>query len=41
VAGEIRSFLGDVYGADLHAKRIDALAGATIGVMQSASLASR
>jgi len=33
VAGEIRSFLGDVYGADLHAKRIDALAGATIGVV--------
>ena len=28
-----------VYGADLHAKRIDSLAGATLGVMQSASLA--
>jgi hypothetical protein len=28
-----------VYGADLHAYRIDALAGATLGIMQSASLA--
>ena len=31
--------LGEGYGADLHAKRIDSLAGATLGVMQSASLA--
>jgi hypothetical protein len=36
---DIRSFVGEVYGADLHAKRIDSLAGATLGVMQSASLA--
>ena len=36
---DVRSFLGAVYGADLHAKRIDSLAGATLGVMQSASLA--
>jgi len=36
---DIRSFVGGVYGADLHAKRVDALAGATLGVMQSASLA--
>ena len=36
---EVRSFVGGVYGADLHAKRIDSLAGATLGVMQSASLA--
>src|SRR4051795_8767673 len=36
---EVRSFVGDVYGADLHAKRIDSLTGATLGVMQSASLA--
>jgi len=36
---DVRSFVGDVYGADLHAKRIDSLAGATLGVMQSASLA--
>ena len=36
---EVRSFLGEVYGADLHGKRIDSLAGATLGVMQSASLA--
>ena len=36
---EVRGFIGEVYGADLHAKRIDSLAGATLGVMQSASLA--
>jgi Transposase DDE domain len=36
---DIRAFVGAVYGADLHAKRIDSLAGATLGVMQSASLA--
>jgi hypothetical protein len=36
---EVRSFVGEVYGGDLHAKRIDSLAGATLGVMQSASLA--
>jgi hypothetical protein len=36
---EIRSFIGGLYGPDLHAKRIDALAGATLGVMTGASLA--
>ncbi len=36
---DARSFVGGVFGADLHAKRIDSLAGATLGVMQSASLA--
>lgn len=36
---EVRSFVGDVYGGELHAKRIDSLSGATLGVMQSASLA--
>jgi len=36
---DIRSFVGEVYGGDLHAKRVDSLAGATLGVMQSASLA--
>jgi hypothetical protein len=36
---DVRAFLGAVYGADLHAKRIASLAGATLGVMQSASLA--
>ncbi|HME21026.1 MAG TPA: IS4 family transposase, partial [Acetobacteraceae bacterium] len=36
---DVRAFVGEVYGADLHAKRIDSLAGATLGVMQSASLA--
>jgi hypothetical protein len=36
---DVRSFVGEVYGEDLHAKRIDSLAAATLGVMQSASLA--
>jgi len=36
---EVRSFVGGVYGGDMHAKRIGSLAGATLGVMQSASLA--
>ena len=36
---DVRSFVGEVYGTDLHAKRIGSLAGATLGVMQSASLA--
>src|SRR3954453_767161 len=36
---EVRSFGGGVYGEELHAKRIAWLAGATLGVMQAASLA--
>lgn len=36
---DARSFVGEVYGTDLHAKRVDSLAGATLGVMRSASLA--
>jgi hypothetical protein len=36
---EVRSFVGGIYGEDLHAKRIASLAGATLGVMQAASLA--
>jgi hypothetical protein len=36
---EVRAFVGEVYVGNLHAKRIDSLAGATLGVMQSASLA--
>src|SRR5271157_3984385 len=36
---EVRSFIGGLYGPDLHAKRVDALAGATLGVMTDASLA--
>src|SRR3984957_20585120 len=36
---DVCSFVGEVYGTDLHAKRIGSLAGATLGVMQSASLA--
>jgi hypothetical protein len=37
--GEIRGFIGGLFGPDLHAKRVDALAGATLGVMTGASLA--
>lgn len=35
----VRSFIGELYGPDLHAKRVDSLAGATLGVMTAASLA--
>lgn len=37
--GEVGGFIGGLYGPDLHAKRVDALAGATLGVMAGASLA--
>src|SRR5215212_9702915 len=37
--GEIRGFIDGLYAHDLHAKRVDALAGATLGVMTGASLA--
>jgi hypothetical protein len=37
--GEIRGFIGGLYGSDLHAKRVAALAGATLVVMTGASLA--
>ena len=33
---EVRGFIGGLYGPDLHAKRVDALAGATLGVMAGA-----
>src|ERR1039458_5456288 len=36
---DVRCFIGGLYGPDLHAKRVDALAGATLGVMTGASLA--
>ncbi len=36
---EVRGFIGELYGGDLHAKRVEALAGATLGVMAGASLA--
>jgi Transposase DDE domain len=36
---DVGTFVGELYGTDLHAKRIESLAGATLGVMQSASLA--
>jgi hypothetical protein len=36
---DVRAFIGEMYGHDLHAKRIESLAGATLGVMTAASLA--
>ncbi len=36
---DIQAFIDTVYGHDLHAKRVASLAGATLGVMTSASLA--
>jgi hypothetical protein len=36
---DVRLFISELYGPDLHAKRIDSLAGATLGVMTAASLA--
>jgi hypothetical protein len=37
--GEVRQVLGGVLGPDLHAKRIDSLSDATLGVLHSGSLA--
>src|SRR5215212_5086147 len=34
-----RGVINGLYGTDLHAKRVASLAGATLGVMQAASLA--
>src|SRR5436309_3331782 len=36
---DVRWFIGGLYGPNLHAKRVDSLAGATLGVMTAASLA--
>src|ERR1700692_1425449 len=36
---DIRAFIDSVYAYDLHAKRVDSLAAATLGVMTGASLA--
>src|SRR4051794_31092291 len=36
---EVRAYIAALYGGELHSKRVDALAGATLGVMASASLA--
>ena len=36
---EVRQVLGSVLGPDLHAKRIDSLCDATLGVLRSGSLA--
>src|SRR6202522_315196 len=36
---DIRGFIDSLYGHDLHAKRVDSLAAATLGVMAGASLA--
>jgi hypothetical protein len=35
---DIRAFIDEQVGHDLHAKRVSSLAGATLGVMRSASL---
>lgn len=35
----VRGFIGELYGHDLHARRVAALAGATLGVMTGSSLA--
>jgi hypothetical protein len=36
---DIRAFIDDIFGGRLHAKRVESLAGATLGVMAGASLA--
>ena len=36
---DVRGFIGELYAHDLHAKRVEALASATLGVMTGASLA--
>jgi hypothetical protein len=36
---DVRLFISELYGPDLHAKRVASLAGATLGVMTAASLA--
>lgn len=36
---QVRGFIDELYGETLHAKRVEALAGATLGVMTGASLA--
>jgi Transposase DDE domain len=36
---DVRSFIGGLYGPELHAQSVDSLAGATFGVMTAASLA--
>jgi hypothetical protein len=36
---DIRAFIDGLYSHDLHAKRVDSLAAATLGVMTGASLA--
>lgn len=38
---DIRSFIDELYEGDLHAKRVDALAGATLGVMTGWSSSGR
>src|SRR3981081_2508820 len=36
---DIRAVIDNLYGCDIHAKRVDSLAAATLGVMTGASLA--
>jgi hypothetical protein len=37
---DVCAFIDEVYGRDLHAKRIESLAGVTLDVMTAASLAA-
>lgn len=37
----VAEFVGDVFGEDMHAKRVDSLASVTLGALQSCSLAVR
>ena len=36
---DVRGFIGELYAQDVHAKRVEALVSATLGVMTGASLA--
>lgn len=38
-SADIKTFLGEMFGGDLHAKRVESLANGTLGVMTSACLA--
>jgi hypothetical protein len=37
---DVGAFLGELYGPALHARRVESSAGATLGALQSASLAA-
>ena len=38
---DVGAFMGELYGTDLHAKRVESLAGATLGVMPVCLACSR